>query len=135
MENTEKQGTIAKIEFKSQFKKADGKTIYYHNVWFEDKTEGQAVLDSQEPTEWGTGKTVKYRVFQNENGIKFYPVREKKASGRGFDPVAEERRQKMIARQSSLKVAFDYLMAQNKAFSPAELMSMADLFTDYVMKP
>lgn len=134
MEKTEKEGKIAKIEFKSEFKKQDGKTNYYHNTYFEDGTEGQSVLDSKLPEAWAVGKTVKYTVYSNENGIKFYPVREKQGFKKPFDPAAEDRRQKMIARQSSLKLAFDYLSMQNKQFGPGEIMSLSDVFTDYVMK-
>lgn len=136
MENQEKEGKIAKIEFKSEFKKQDGKTNYYHNTFFEDGTEGQSVLESKLPDAWAVGKTVKYKVYSNENGTKFYPVREKTGGfKKTFNPAAEERRQKMIAKQSSIKIAFDYLITigKNPQATMKDVYVLADEITNWVM--
>lgn len=112
-------------------------TMYVHSVTINGEV-GSANAKTEMPDHFKVGTEVEVERTEDEFGVKFKISKPKEAQNNGFkkpfDPAAEDHRQKMITRQSSLKLAFDYLSMQNKAFTPGDVMSLSDVFTDYVMK-
>lgn len=133
----EKTATITRLEYKSPWTNpTTNQTVHYHNIWFDNGDIGQIGAMAKEPDFLKEGKQLTYTIETNEKGTKIRRIQPPK-QGSKFDPVADLKRQTMIARQSSLKIAFDYLVTNNstgKQVSPQDIMSLADTFTEWVVR-
>lgn len=110
-------------------------TIYFRAIELDNGDKGQIGTKEVNPEWLKEGQELTYTIEINESGNKIKKV-QKKPQGGGYGRTPEERKE--IVRQSSLKVAIEFYAAfgrpDGKTVSPQDVMTMAETFTDYVMK-
>lgn len=107
-------------------------TIYYHYISLDNGDTGSIGTKDEAGAKVQVGCELTYTIDIQDAGNKIKAVKPLPAQG-GND----EARQLMIVRQSSLKCAIDYYNLfdkSNEPISPKDITSLADEFTNWVMK-
>ena len=115
-------------------------TFYAHWIKLDNNEDGTLNTKDEAGEKVQVGKEVWYELTPDERGNKIKLV--KPPEGIDTKPATSNQSnvevQKMIVRQSSLKCAIDYYNLFNKSgqpVTPQDITSMADEFTNWVMKP
>ena len=127
-----KKGEVKSVQANGSW---DGKygTMYKYEVTIGDDT-GEYSSKSQQQDKFVIGKVVDYEVTEQGNfGKKIKPVSNFQSGG-GFSPRPEDPdRQRMIVKQSSLKVASDLCIANDKA-DLNSVFKVAERIVEWVME-
>jgi hypothetical protein len=99
---------VTKAEFKNDYDSKYG-TMNVFTIEFENGQKGQYQSKSRNQDKFVVGKEAEYEVTPVDGyPDKIKPVQANNFTGaKKFDPVAEEKRQKLIVAQSSIKAAVD----------------------------
>lgn len=139
-----KMTKTAKIEGCDFLKTFDSRNglMYSYKLTMSNGEVGSINTKTENPPFLQPGQELMYASTSDKYGNKFtriQPDKDKPSTGafkNGQNWVDEPDRQKQIARQSSLKAAIDYYncFGDGKKPSPQEIMSLADIFTDWVVR-
>lgn len=144
-----KTATIVNCEFVKTWESRNG-TMYTYSIELDNGDSGQINSKTENPPFLQEGQTLNYASQTDKYGTKLTRVQLKDPNtpssgaykaGQNWD---DDYRQKMIVRQSSLSRAIEYyrdLYSHNAlsgntstGISPQDIMSLADTFTEWVMK-
>ena len=122
-----KTAKITNIEKKPDFKTNDGKTLYVFELDLDNGDKG-AIFKQKDNPYVEVGNSINYTI--NERGT----IKIQREGGNFIPkaPIVDTDRQLSIIRQSSLKAAVDICIAQG-IYSPEDVLSRAEAFTDWVM--
>lgn len=135
----EKKSIISAYKYNKVWNGPKG-TVHYHFITLENGDTGSIGTKTQDAPKLQIGQELTYTIELNESGNKikavnptFVPQQQNNNNGTPLDAD----RQLMIVRQSSLKMAHDYLISfgqiDHKKVSPKDVTEMADYFTNWVM--
>lgn len=131
---------VKEVKATGTWQNKSGETMHRHDYEMEDGTKLQANHKSELP--FKVGDNIEYEVKKEDPQYGKSGTVKKPEQGNysgsnssgGNDTV-----QLMIVRQSSLKVALDLIrqnaIADDKKIAANDVMHLAELFTDWVMKP
>lgn len=107
-----------------------GTTFYKFEVTFENGDSGEYSSKSQEQTKFVVGQDADYTIDSTQYGSKIKPVSNFDGNS-SYTPVAKNSdRELSIIRQSSLKCATDYVVANGG--DESRIIDIADILTKWV---
>ena len=131
-----KTAKITAVHQAKEFKGANG-TTYYHNLTLDNGDE----INIGKKKVMQVGDSITYELTGGDDGQQRFKKAKSAQADRPFNSgsfnapansQANDERQIMIVRQSSLKASID-LWGHHRAPSPKEVIEVAEIFTDWVM--
>jgi len=136
-----KTAKVTRVEFKREWTGQNG-VVYYHDIELDNGDKGSIGCKSKLPDSIAEGKELSYEITQDGeyNGqprFKIKAVSAKPFSSGGYGGKRDPETDIRIARQSSLKIASEVILAAGGHNSTGEIIAdiidAADILTAYVM--
>lgn len=125
-----KKGVVKNVQANGTWQLKDGsKTFYKHEVIFDNGDTGEYSSIMQEQTKFVVGQETEYEFIDG----KFPKIKPVNTFQQGnFTPKAKDDVQEYIVKQSSLKCATDFVIANGGDVK--SIIDTAEIFTNWVLK-